>query len=109
VVEFGDLALGGKQYRNGGVAVLKTNRIFGGESGYYYVGTYAVNGSQIEAQVKVVKHNKTWVNAFGDGSQSFNIKMQGTVSNGGMHGLMERLDKPGLRRPVRLTWKENLP
>jgi hypothetical protein len=44
VVEFGDVALGGQQYRNGGVAVLETNRIFGGDSGYYYVGTFSSNG-----------------------------------------------------------------
>src|SRR5438874_2604832 len=90
VVEFGDVALGGQQYRNGGVAVLETNRIFGGDSGYYYVGTYSVKDGQIEAQVRIVKHNPTWVNAFGDASPSFNIKMQGSISNGVLQGQMER-------------------
>ena len=35
VVEFGDVAIGGQTYTywNGGVAVLETNRIFGGDSG----------------------------------------------------------------------------
>jgi hypothetical protein len=49
-VEFGDVALGGQLYRNGGVAVLETNRIFGGDSGYYYLGTYSIKDGQIEAQ-----------------------------------------------------------
>ena len=42
VVQFGDVALGGR-YRPGGVVVFKTNRIFGGDSGYYYV-----TGGQID-------------------------------------------------------------
>jgi hypothetical protein len=38
VVEFGDV--GTAATRNGGVAVLETNRIFGGDSGYYYLGKF---------------------------------------------------------------------
>jgi hypothetical protein len=49
------------------------------------------------------------VNAFGDASNSFQIKMQGTVSNDVMQGEMERGDKPRFGLPVRLTWKEDLP
>ena len=109
VVEFGDVDLDGQQYWNAGVVVFETNRIFGGDSGYYYVGHYSVKGSQIDAQVKVVRHNPNWESAFGDASDSFNIKIQGTVNNGVIQGQMEQLDRPGLRLPVRLTWKENLP
>jgi hypothetical protein len=48
VVEFGDVAIGGQTYTywNGGVAVLETNRIFGGDSGYYYLGNYTIKDSQ---------------------------------------------------------------
>jgi T3SS negative regulator,GrlR len=88
VVEFGDV--GGQGYRNGGVAVLETNRIFGGDSGYYYVGTYNIKDNHIEATAKVVKHNPSFANVFGDASLSFNIKMSGTVDAGGMQGFMER-------------------
>ena len=58
VVEFGDVAIGGQTYTywNGGVAVLETNRIFGGDSGYYYVGNYTIKDSQFEATVKIVTH-----------------------------------------------------
>src|ERR1700726_641838 len=67
VVEFGDVAIGGQTYTywNGGVAVLEANRIFGGDSGYYYVGNYTIKDSQFEATVKIVKHNPTWEDAFG--------------------------------------------
>ena len=59
VVEFGDVAIGGQTYTywNGGVAILETNRIFGGDTGYYYLGNYTIKDSQFEATVKIVKHN----------------------------------------------------
>jgi hypothetical protein len=109
VVEFGDVALPVQQYRNGGVVVLETNRIFGGDSGYYYVGTFATKDGRIDATARIVKHDPNWTNAFGDASQSFNIKMSGTVTNGVIQGSMERLDGPGIRLPIRMTWKESLP
>lgn len=109
LVGFGDVALPGQPYRNGGVAVLETNRIFGGDSGYYYVGTFEVHGSRIEATVRVVKHDPNWINAFGDASTSFTVKLQGSRSNGIIQGSMERTDMPGKQLPVRLTWKEPLP
>lgn len=109
VVQFGDIATAGRTFQNGGVAVLETNRIFGGDSGYYYVGSYTVKDSQIEATVRIVKHNPTWGNVFGDAATSFTVRMQGTVNNGVMQGMMERTDRPAMRLPVRLTWKEDLP
>jgi T3SS negative regulator,GrlR len=109
VVEFGDFATGGRTMENGGVAVLETNRVLGGDSGYYYVGTYTFKDGRIEATVKIVKHNLAWRNAFGDAATSFTVKIQGMISNGIMNGQMERTDRPGLRLPIRLTWKEDLP
>ena len=64
VVEFGDVAIGGQTY----YCVLETNHIFGGDSGYYYLGNYTIKDSQFEATVKIVKHNPTWEDAFGSTS-----------------------------------------
>src|SRR5258706_308137 len=69
VIEFGDVA--GQNYRNGGVVVLETNRVFGGDSGYYYVGPFSTDGQRIEATVKIIKHNPKWQDAFGTTAQSF--------------------------------------
>jgi hypothetical protein len=109
VVEFGDVALPANTYRNGGVVVLETLRVFGGDSGYYYVGSYTVKDYHMEANARIVKHDPNWTNAFGDTSLSFNVKMQGTIGNGIIQGFMQRLDMPGVRLPIRLTWKEALP
>jgi hypothetical protein len=70
VVEFGDVAIAGQTYTywNGGLAVLETNRIFGGDSGYYHLGNYTIKDSRFEATVNIVKHNPTWEDAFGSTS-----------------------------------------
>jgi hypothetical protein len=107
VVEFADIVAPGTM-RNGGVVVLETNRVLGGDSGYYYVGNYTAKDRHVEATVRIVKHNPSWGNVFGDAARSFTVKMQGTVNNGVMNGHMERVDRPGMQLLVRLTWMERV-
>jgi hypothetical protein len=107
VVEFGDVS--GFGYRNGGVAVLETNRIFGGDSGYYYIGDFSVFGDRIEASVRVTKHNLSWINAFGDDALQFEIKILGRIGDDVIEAIMERADRPGLRLPLRLMRRATLP
>ena len=80
VVEFGDVA--GFGYRNGGVVVLEANRIFGGDSGYYYIGEYSIFGDRLEACVRITKHNPLWINAFGDDALQFQIEVSGRIRDG---------------------------
>ena len=40
-----------------GVVVFESGRIFGGDSCYYYVGNYRVDGLNIHGQVKSVRFN----------------------------------------------------
>jgi hypothetical protein len=107
VVEFGDLPEAG--FRNGGVAVLETSRVFGGDSGYYYLGTYTVKDGDISASVQIVKHNPSWSNAFGDAATTFNVTIQGRIADDTISGFMTRVDKPTHRLPVKLTKKALLP
>ena len=103
-VEFGDAASG--LYVNGGVAVLDGNRVFGGDSGFYYNGHFSIQDDQISATVKVTRHNPDWhQNAFADTAGSFTVQLRGKIKDGVMNGAMER---NGVQLPVRLTWKENL-
>ena len=102
VAEFGDVVATGR--RNGGVVVvLETGRIFGGDSGYYYVGQIKVTGTALSAEVEVVKHDPSWRDVFGDTAQRFRINISATISGGTITGTMERLDKPGHKLPIRLT------
>ena len=108
VVQFGDVALGG-HYRSGGVLVLWANRIFGGSSGYYYLGDYSADEKTLEISAKIVKHDPAAEDPFGERTASFDVVAQLAIGAEIMEGQMERLDHPGLALPVRLIRKEDLP
>lgn len=40
----------------GGVVVLETQRLFGGDSQYFYVGTFKVEGPLVRATLKVTHY-----------------------------------------------------
>jgi hypothetical protein len=107
VVEFGDVE--GLGYRNGGVVILETARVFGGDSGYYYLGDYSVFGDRFEASVRITKHNPAWGNVFGDDAPQFDIRVLGNIEDENIVATMERVDRPGLRLPLRLARKASLP
>src|SRR5712692_724246 len=43
----------GPQGRDGGVAVFTRGKIFGGDSGYTYIGAYEENNNEVKARVSV--------------------------------------------------------
>lgn len=54
VVRFGHA--GSSDFRNGGVVVLETGRLFGGDSWYAYTGNYEVNGNTVAGQLHAIRH-----------------------------------------------------
>lgn len=107
VVQFGDVVSG--TMRNGGVIVLETGQVFGGDSGYYYVGKYEVRNDQISAQVRVVRYNPSMPNVWLDDSDDFTVLLFGQVTGTGIVGQMTRPDKPGISLSVNMALKELLP
>jgi hypothetical protein len=106
LVKFGDVENG--QRLNGGVAVLETNRIFGGDSGYFYLGTYTLKDGEITATVEVTKHDPEWRNAFGDDARVFKLQITGQVDGQDIVGTMRRLDT-GQTLPIALLYTARLP
>lgn len=95
---------------NGGVLVFETGRFYGGDSGYYYVGTAEIRHGEIIGEGRVVKHNPLAVSAFGDDAQQFDVRVRVNLTEGEqVVGSLERLDKPETVLPIRLTLKERLP
>lgn len=108
VVHFGDVQ-SPNQYRNGGVAVLETGRIFGGDSGYYYTGTYEIKAHQIHAGATVTKYNLAIGDVFGDNALKFEIDIIGNKNGDNYEGKMTRRDKPQFVLPIRLIRVAELP
>jgi hypothetical protein len=58
---------------NAGVIVLETNKLFGGDSWYYYTGKYQTKNGKLTARIKSTHY-------FGDlGSPAIGIRPQGIV------------------------------
>jgi hypothetical protein len=79
-VEFGNV--GSSEFKNAGVVVLETGRVFGGDGGYYFVGTYAVDHGQLSASIDVTKHDPAFRDAFGDNATQFRVTITAPITNG---------------------------
>ncbi|MGD2075303.1 MAG: hypothetical protein PVI91_12325 [Gammaproteobacteria bacterium] len=66
----------------GGVVVFETGRVFGGDSNYYYLGTYETREGKITAQVTITNFTGITSLIFGEGLPEFSVQVEGTVSDG---------------------------
>lgn len=107
-VSFGDI-LSSNPHENGGVIIFETGRVYGGDSGYYYLGTFETGQDKIKADITVTKHNPSWGNAFGDAAITFKIKVSASINDNIIEGHMTRSDMPQLTLPVRLKKLAALP
>jgi len=65
---------------NGAVVVLKSGRIYGGDSGYYYLGSYTISGDTISGDVQATHYHGPGRTAFGDETASFSVQLSGKVN-----------------------------
>ena len=95
-------------WTNGGVVVLETGRVYGGDSHYYYVGKYSY-GQPIVAEVRVTHYHGQPGTAWGDAATSFNVVLRGTIAadRKQIDGIIERQGFPSPR--FRMVKKELLP
>ena len=105
IVKFGMPALWGA-----GVIVLESQRFFGGDSAYYYVGDYGIEGAKITAHGRIARHTLVpgLTSIFGDWDD-FNVTLIGTVSEGHISGVMQRQGVLIPPVPVVLDFKTILP
>ena len=82
---------------NGGVLVIASERIFGGDSGYYYSGTYAIAGDTLTGELSATHYYGPRVTAFGDSVLTFTIQFTGKANQARdlIDGFAER---PGVGR-----------
>jgi hypothetical protein len=80
---------------NGGVAMIETNRIFGGDSGYAYIGDIKVNAAAVDGTLKIVRHNAQIVSMYGLDENEFELTFSGErVSDTRVEGKLQRQGYP---------------
>ena len=100
-------------WENGGVVVLETNRVFGGDSEYYYLGTFNASlsnsATKFTAEVRAVHYRGEARTAFGDSATDFTVKLEGEQVGEVIEGKMYRTDNPQNALRIRMTRRAALP
>jgi len=91
-----------------GVVVLETGRILGGDSQYFYVGSYEVKNQELEAEIEVTHYFGELYSIFGP-EKNFRIKITGEIGKDVMEGQGHRVDNSQMKLGVRLTRRAELP
>lgn len=77
-VEFGTVS-----GTNGAAVVLKGSRIFGGDSGFYYLGSYTLSGDALSGDLQATHYHGPGVTAYGDNVSTYSVKVSGKLSPNG--------------------------
>jgi hypothetical protein len=98
----------GMQGNGGGVVVFTKGKVFGGDTGYYYLGSYEGNGHSMKARVAVrnfIASVPSVVGITGD----FELSIEGTVEGDTIRatGRLVGVNKPGIA--LRLSRRAELP
>lgn len=100
------------EFEAGGVVVLETGRILGGDGVYSYIGDYGIKGEDFIARVRV----KTWnhdvqsENVFGmTGPVDYEVEVRGCRLGDEILGELGPTGATGLTLPARMRFIEKLP
>lgn len=96
------------QSSGAGVAVLETGRVLGGDGQYFYVGSYRIQNSQVQAQLKVTHYAGLPNSVFGS-MKEFELDLIGIPARDRfeLHGHVAA--DPNLMIGIRLTRRAELP
>jgi T3SS negative regulator,GrlR len=98
----------GMQGNGGGVAVLLKGKIFGGDTGYIYTGSYEMKGDQLTARVAVknfLPGIPSVLGVVGD----FELNIEGKLAGDVIKGTGSLVDGRAVGIGVKLTKRAELP
>jgi hypothetical protein len=97
----------------GGIVVLETGRVLGGDSVFSFVGDYEVSGTEFRAKVRSKQWNSDVEveNVFGMKGPGIDymVDVFGVRENGFMAGHISPVDVPDFKLPIRMVFIEKLP
>jgi hypothetical protein len=66
---------------NGGVAIIESGRIFGGDSGYAYIGDLEVAAQTVKGKLRILRHDPQVNSMYGVDEDEINLTFTGTIVN----------------------------
>jgi hypothetical protein len=91
----------------GGVIVLKSGQIFGGDGARYYLGTFTAKGTKLEGQLSIAWYFGPRKTVWGDEAKVAETKMTGEVGSDTITGNLTRAGYPAI--PFHMTKRADLP
>lgn len=89
-----------------GVIVFETERIFGGDSSMYYIGSYEVKNGKLTGEARVrVHHRIPGVHSI-TLVDDFTCKLTAVLSGEAMHMTGEVISPPGINLPIKGNLKK---
>jgi T3SS negative regulator,GrlR len=105
---FWTLQFSGKVYGSG-VAILLHGKVFGGESGYYYMGNYTVTEKLLKARVSVHNFDPAVLSGFGiTGDFEMEVSVTLQSSDGSAQGTAMIAGQPQHSLGLRMTKRANI-
>jgi hypothetical protein len=96
------------QGSGGGVIILSKSRVLGGDTGFYYLGQYDLQGQSLTARVSVRKFLNNVVSIFGI-EGDYDVDLTATVEGNVINGKAVIPGHPEASLLVRLTKRSDLP
>lgn len=93
---------------NGGIFVLESGRIVGGDNRQYSLGTYSLSGNDVRAELLVHYYGPPRT-VFGETKEEFTTQIVGTWTEDEINGTIRRPDKPQFDLQIRMTRRLDLP
>ena len=94
--------------RGGGVAVFTKGKIFGGDAGYTYTGTYEETNNQVKARVSVQNFIPSVPNVMGR-QGNFELEFSGSIAGDVLNASASIVGQPAMKMNAKLTKKSVLP
>lgn len=91
----------------GGVVVLNEGKVFGGDSGYTFVGTYKEEGDKLTCLVRVSKFLGSYISVLGV-EGDYDLQMVTDTHENEMNGVMSVVGMPDRQLAVKLTKRSDL-
>jgi hypothetical protein len=91
----------------GGIVVFETERVIGGDSNYYYMGSYKATGDDIIADVAVIHHAGPYNKLFGP-LPRVALTVKGTRHGKSIRGECTAVDHPSLKVRIQLKHLHDL-
>ena len=90
-----------------GILVLSKNRLFGGDTGYYYSGNYDIDNNILTAKIIATRFDTNSISVFGSKDQ-FTLEIKGKLSDSEFSARGNLQDNPNLTIYVKGKKKENM-